>query len=260
MSFYRELVKAVKFYGHAFRFIDKKRLYPYILYPALINLIAASFVTYLAWLTSGYLSKAFFLKINLAQDFTGFNHFLEIVIGLLFKGAIFFFYLKIYRYILLIFFAPVYAFVTEMVLCKLTHINHKFHTKHFTLTIWRAVRMGIRNFLLEILFSLCILIFTITITWLLPLAPILLFLVESFFFSASIADLRNSYARMEEKESNEFITHHAGLILGNGIVFNVLMLIPLLGILFAPILALIASIISLETIDKKREVYVPAIG
>ena len=260
MTFYREMVKAIQFYVHAFRFIDKNKLYSFLLYPSILNLLAALFVGYLAWLTSGWLSNAFLVKINLSHDLSSLSNFLEIVISLLIKGFVLFFYLKIYRYIILIFYAPVYVFITEIVLCKLTGVRHKFHTRHFTLAIFRAMRTGAKNFFMEILLSLCVVIFTLTITWLLPLAPILLFIVESFFFASALADFRNFYAQLHEKESHELITHHPGMVLGNGVIFNFLLLVPLIGILFAPVLALVASILSFDSIDKKGEVYVPAIS
>ncbi|MEM9981785.1 MAG: EI24 domain-containing protein, partial [Bacteroidota bacterium] len=64
-------------------------------------------------------------------------------------------------------------------------------------------------------------------------------------------DYRNEYLGYTVKESEQVIKQHRGVALGNGLAYTVLMFIPLVGILFAPSLALVGASITMKKAHKQ---------
>jgi CysZ protein len=65
-------------------------------------------------------------------------------------------------------------------------------------------------------------------------------------------DYRNEFRRLSAGESNRIIKQHRGLAIGNGLAFNLLLLIPVLGVLLAPPLgAVAAGIAANQVLDKE---------
>jgi CysZ protein len=92
------------------------------------------------------------------------------------------------------------------------------------------------------------------IAWIIPIAPIVILLLESYFMGYSMADYRNEYFGIKSKESRKLINKYFGLTIGNGMLFNFLLLIPLLGVLFAPTFALVSSGLSINYLEKRKSV------
>ena len=90
------------------------------------------------------------------------------------------------------------------------------------------------------------------ISWILPLTPIAILLLESYFVGFSMADYRNEYLGINSADSKKLINSYPGLVIGNGLIFNILILFPLLGVLFTPALALIASGLSINYLEKRK--------
>ncbi len=65
-------------------------------------------------------------------------------------------------------------------------------------------------------------------------------------------DYSSERNKLSAQESIDFISHHKGLAIGNGMVFYLLHIIPVLGWLFAPSYAVIAATLSLHNAKKSR--------
>ena len=59
-------------------------------------------------------------------------------------------------------------------------------------------------------------------------------------------DYFNELQKLSAKESRQMIWAHKGLALGNGAMFNLLLLVPVVGVMTAPLLALTASHIAMQ--------------
>ena len=79
-------------------------------------------------------------------------------------------------------------------------------------------------------------------------------ILESYFMGYSMADYRNEYHKLSSKESRKLINNYVGLVIGNGMFFNLFLLIPVIGILAAPVFALIASGLSINYIEKRKSI------
>ena len=74
-----------------------------------------------------------------------------------------------------------------------------------------------------------------------------------------MADFRNEYMNCSLQESKDIINDRKPLIIGNGILFNISLLIPIFGVLLGPTLSLIAMCLSLNELEPKKNVYVAKI-
>jgi len=138
--------------------------------------------------------------------------------------------------------------------------NHGFQIKRFISDVWRCVRLALRNFLIEIIITALIIVFGVIVTWVIPLMPFLIILFEGYFFGYSMADFRNEFIGISLRESKDIINDHKALIVGNGVLFNFSLLIPVFGVLFGPTLSLIAMGLSLNEIEHKNEYYVNTVN
>ncbi len=255
MDFFREFALGFNGYVKALKFIDKHKLWKVLIIPAICSLIITAFVVWFAWKTSDNLTEYAIIKFKVGGENAYFNSFLEFVVVTFVRGLIFFIYVKLYRYLLLVILAPEFSYLTALVMSKTTEERHKFNIKGYFSDIWRSIRMASRNFALEWVITLIILLFCVIITWVLPLAPFLILLVEGYFFGYTLADYRNEYLGIPMKDSHKIIHAHRGLITGNGIFFNISLLIPILGVLFGPALAVIASGLSMNEIQQENSYY-----
>ncbi len=213
MDFTHEIQLAFRHYWRAFRFIEKKNLWTFLILPALLNLLIALIISFFAIKSSGQLVALFMKNLHFASSNNGFHRFLESVILLILRGMVLFMYLKIYRYLVLILVAPILAFISEKVQSLDLGIEEHIQPKQYFNEFTRGMRIAIRNFFFEILFTVLILFVTFLITWLVPLAPILILIVESYYMGYAMMDYRNEFLKMSAKESRKigestFGTYH----------------------------------------------------
>ncbi len=159
---------------------------------------------------------------------------------------------KIQKYIVLIAMAPLMAYLSEKAEEKLLGNSYEFNWITFLSDIWRGVRVALRNLLLELVLLVLIglvisglgAVFTPLAVIAAPLSASLMFIVSSYCFGYSSFDYLNERRRLDIKEGNRLIWDNKSLVAGNGAFFSLLMLIPVLGIIFAPILCPVGAVIS----------------
>jgi CysZ protein len=93
------------------------------------------------------------------------------------------------------------------------------------------------------LISIFILSFIPIAGWITPLVA---FFVDTYYLGFSMLDYSSERNRLSMSESIELIGHHKGLAIGNGMVFYLMHLVPILGWLLAPSYAVIAATLSLH--------------
>lgn len=250
MIFFNQFFLALRSYHKAFDFIDKNRLWKLFLLPSIITLIIALVIGYMAWVCSddivNYLIGIF--------EFRSFSEYwgkvIEFVFVMIIRGMALFFFIKIYRYFVLIFFAPVLAHISKKVYCIDSRIKYSINIGEYTGRISRGILVALQNLALEIPLTLLILLFSLIVTWLAPIGPFLMLGLESYFFGLAMIDYRNKCKGLSIRQSRQYSLNNPGLALGNGLYFNLLLLIPLLGVMMAPIVSLIAGGLAANTYDK----------
>lgn len=254
MQLFRELQLSIRFYWSALRFIERHGLWYLLILPAIFNLIIAVIIGILGWKSSAAVVDLIIQNFDFEKGDSNLANFVEKLLLIGARIAIFFLYLKIYRYAVLILFAPFLAYISGKVQFIAAPADKVFCRSRFLADCTRGMRIAFKNFFIELLITTAILLFSLLIGWLLPIAPLVILLIESYFFGYAMIDYRNEYYEIPPGESHEIIGEHPGLAIGNGFVFNLSLLIPVLGILFAPIIALIAAGLSVNYIEKRKKI------
>ena len=122
--------------------------------------------------------------------------------------------------------------------------EQKANLKAFIDAQVRMFQVVIFCFVMELIISIFLKIgFSIlSIKWLLPVA---LLIVQCFFLGFAIIDNYNEIYKMTIKQSFKFTQQYIGVALAVGVVVYMLMLLPLVGTVLAPLLGAVVSTICL---------------
>ena len=152
--------------------------------------------------------------------------------------------LILYKHIIMALSAPFMSPVSEKIEQHFSGTIHTHRNTSNTSQLWRGIRINVRNLLLELLFTIPILLLS-----LIPIVNIftsvLLFLVQSYY--AGFGNMDYTLERhFTYRESISFVKRNKGTALGNGIVFMAMLLIPVVGIIL--VLPLSVTAASSETV------------
>lgn len=244
-----DIVFGIKIYFKAIRFIFENKLAWFFLFPVVISLVILIFGLQF----SGYLSNLVENKVfdwiefeNTESAIIKFIHsFIKGTIWVLFKAIFFFVFAYTSGYIVLIVLSPVFAWLSEKTEKKLTGDDYPFNFKQFIKDVWRGIVLALRNLLIEMFFIVAVFVlsFIPLLGWLGGLlGMIFLFLISAYFYGFSFIDYYIERKRLNARQSIYFIRKHKGLAIGNGFLFAFTLLFPVIGILFAPFLAIISVV------------------
>jgi CysZ protein len=156
-----------------------------------------------------------------------------------------------FKFIFLIIGSPVFAYLSERTESILEGRDFPFSFPQLFKDMWRGSKIALRNLLWQTVYVLTILIlsFIPVIGW---IAPLVALLTECYYFGFSMLDYSSERNKLSTMQSIEFISRHKGLAIGNGLVFYLMHLIPILGWLVAPTYAVIAATLSLHKAREKQ--------
>lgn len=249
----RNFFLGLSYYPKAWAFINKHHLKRLVWGGAALNLIAFVAVGVLAVSYAGELADYLSGAIKLDEPEGTFQTFLHFVVQFLIYIIVILLYLKLYRYIVLIFFAPWLAYVAEKVQEIDQHVSVPFQLSKFVSDIWRGIAIASRNLVIELGITFILLFLSFVIPFLSPLFTVMIFITESYFIGFSMIDYRNEYFGLSGKNSRELIWKNKGLALGNGMFFNLMLFVPLLGVLVAPTWAVVAGGLAINQIDPRKD-------
>jgi len=245
-----QLFLAFKSYGLAFRTLDKYRLWTILILPSFLSLFIAILIGILAWTTSDDILSYVIRRFPINDYDSQVGNFFEIIASIGIRGLTFFFYLKLFRYLILILLSPVFVNVSNVLYGSIQAKNQKMNIWSYCFCSFRGIKFAIRNFVLELLVTIILLIISLIIFWIFPLVPILILIVESYYFSIVLMDYRFEKDGLSMKEVIKNGRKMPGIPIGIGLIFNLILLIPLIGVVFGPVLALIASQESVNILNK----------
>jgi CysZ protein len=154
-------------------------------------------------------------------------------------------YFSLFKYIWLIVGSPVFSYLSEKTASVIEGKNYTFSLMKFFADLWRGILMALRNAFWQIIYIITIIFVSLfpVIGWITPLLAII---VECYYYGFSMLDYTCERKGMSQSKSIDFISTHKGLAIGNGIVFYLMHLIPVIGWIFAPAYAVIAATISMH--------------
>lgn len=194
--------------------------------------------------TVDYLIHVSGLKEWMENTDNGFLSFMISLAGLIFTMLILVGYFSLFKYLWLILGSPVFAYISEKTESIIEGTDFPFSWTQLWKDALRGIRIALRNMLWQTVYTIAIFIlsFIPVIGW---AAPILALFIECYYYGFSMLDYSCERHRMMPQESIRFIGRHKGLAIGNGIVFYLMHLVPVLGWMFAPTYAVVSATISL---------------
>lgn len=243
----KNILKGISAYAGTFKLISTLRLWKYFAIPMVISFLTAVLIGFSAWGLSddlgNFISRIWFWEWG-AETFRIISNFIGglIIIAL---G------LMLYRHIIMALSAPFMSPVSEKIERHFYGTNHNHRNTTNAAQLWRGVRINVRNFSLELMFTLPIILIGF-IPVLGIVSTVLLFLVQSFY--AGFGNMDYTLERhFKYSESVNFVRKNRGLAIGNGIVFMLMLLIPVIGIILVlPLSVTAASTATLKVLEREK--------
>lgn len=238
----KSIFKAIQAYSGAFKLMSELKLWKYFFIPIGISLTTALLVGFSAYGLSDNLGR--WISRLWIWDW-GSETFSAVstVIGAI---AIIALGLILYKHIIMALSAPFMSPVSEKIEAHLTGVtahNHR-HTS-FSEQLWRGIKINLRNLVKELLISIPILVLKF-IPVVNIFSTILLFLVQAYY--AGFGNMDYTLERhFKYRESINFVSKNKGTAIGNGIVFMLFLMIPVIGILL--VLPLSVTAASVKTVE-----------
>ncbi len=246
----KNILQGFKAYAESLSLISRLKLWKYFFIPILISVVTASIIGFLAYGLSDnvglYISKIWRWEWG-KQTFTSISTFMGgvsiIILGLI-----------LYKHIIMALSAPFMSPVSEKIETYLSGVSlteiHQHRKTSFSEQLLRGIRINIRNLAKELLFSLPLLVLSF-IPVINIFSTVLLFLIQAYY--AGFGNMDYTLERhFNYKDSLTFVKKNKGLAIGNGLVFMLFLLIPVLGIILVlPFSVTAATIKTVETIKNK---------
>ena len=232
----KNILKGIKAYTGTFALISKLKLWKYFLVPIIISIITATIVGFTTYALSDNIGR-FIAKIwpweTGIETFTSISSYLGGAI-IIILGFI------LYKHIVMALSAPFMSPVSEKIELHLTGTTkHDHRATSFKEQLWRGIRINVRNLFKEILFTIPLIILSF-IPLIGIIGTILIFLVQAFY--AGFGNMDYTLERhFKYGESVNFVRKNRGLAIGNGIVFMLFLLIPIIGIIIVLPLSVTAA-------------------
>jgi CysZ protein len=244
----KNISSGISAYFGAFSLISKLKLWKFFVVPMIISFITAIVIFGSAYTLSDNVG-AFISKIWIwdwgKETFSTISNVIGgliiIVIGLI-----------LFKHIIMALSAPFMSPVSEKIEAHLTgNLPHSHRDTSFMQQLGRGIRINGRNLIMELLLTIPILLLKF-----IPIvnifSTILLFLVQAYY--AGFGNMDYTLERhFQSKKSVQFVRKHKGLAIGNGIVFMLFLLIPVIGvILVLPLSVTAATIKTVEALELKN--------
>ncbi|MCB0444978.1 MAG: EI24 domain-containing protein [Gelidibacter sp.] len=238
---FKNILKGIKAYFGAFGLISKLKLWKFFVIPIMISIVIAIVIMVTAYTLSDdfgfYISKLWVWKWG-KETFSIISDILSGLIILVLG-------LMLYKHIVMALSAPFMSPVSEKIEAHfLEYENTTLRNTSFRAQLWRGIRINVRNLMMELLLTIPILLIGF-----IPLigivSTVLLFFVQSYY--AGFGNMDYTLERhFKYAESLAFVRKNRGVAIGNGMVFMLFLLIPVIGIIL--VLPLSVTAASTETI------------
>lgn len=232
-------------YSKAMKLLFNKGLAWFLLFPLLLNIllfiIGTEFIGGIAadlkQLTDNYVAS---LDIDFLKNET-VRTTIGILIGIILKIAYFLAFAFAGGYIIVAVMSPVFSILSEKTETLLTGKKYDFSFIQLLKDVLRGVMIVIRNLALEILISI-VLFFCGFIPLIGLAAPVVLFLVSSYFYGFSFLDYAIERRKMNVSDSVKYMRRNKGIVIGNGFIFAISLLVPFCGVMISGFVAIISVI------------------
>jgi CysZ protein len=249
----KEITIAIQAFFKAHQLIIKKNNYKWLLLSGIIYALIFALGLWFFFTTSSRFTEALMERTNIKnwlQSSNAFLTFLFITSVIMFNWVLLIYYFSMFKYVYLIICSLVFSYLSLKTNNLLQNKPEEPVSNKTVLQLSkRALIIISKNILWQSLYFLVLIIASLipVIGW---IVPIIALLTECYYFGFSTVDYRLSKRDLSIVKSQQFIEKHKGLAIGNGLIFYILHLIPVLGWIAAPIYAVIAATVSVDQFEK----------
>lgn len=249
----KKLRLSIGSYLVAHRFIFKHKLWLYALAPAIINIILMSGVLFAAFSLNDVLKPEINSWFNPENEI--YSKITSYIIQTLVNVVLFVIYFFIYKTLILIILSPFMALMSEKVDALYTGRDFPFSMKQMLSDAWVGVKTSVRNLAWELGLIILCLGLGLVVPFLGLITPFVIISVESYYFGYSMMDYTNERKRMTFKERKLYISNNRPLAFGTGLIFYLMLIIPFVGIIFAPLYGIVAGTLTVLQNDNTKAPY-----
>jgi CysZ protein len=243
----KEIVIAFQSWREANRFIEKHKLWKWVLISGIIYTVLFIIGMYFFLKSSDdavtWVSDQMRIESWLQKERSGWLSFFFIMTGMMLRLILVLFYFSLFKYLILIIGSPVFAYLSEKTEAIIENKKHSFDRKELRKDASRSIRIALRNCLLQILYFIGLVLLSLLplIGW---ITPIIAILVECYYYGFSMLDYSFARSKFTPQQSISFIGRHKGLAIGNGIIFYLMHV----AIILAPAYAIVAATLSVHKV------------
>ena len=248
MKLFKNISLGLTAYSEAFKLIRMLRLWTFMAIPFGISLLVTLGVSALAWQTRAIVRNYFkgFWPWSFGADFMANLGGILSSVGVMLMGFI------MTKYLVLALSAPFMSPVAEKIRTHLRPELQPIAVNKFWALLWRGLRLNLGNLVREVGLTLLLLILSFVPPFGLITTP-LLFLIQAYFVGVGNLDY-SLEAFFNYRQSKSFLNQYRGLAVGNWIIFNLLALIPFVGVIIVLPLSVSAAAVGVlkhTDLDKK---------
>lgn len=219
------IMNGVQAYFDAFQVINKLKLWKYFLVPILLSVLTASVIGVLAYSLSDNLGNYISSIWPWEWGQETFQTISEIFGGLIILTLGF----LAFKHIILAISAPFMGPISEKIEVHLTGVKSLEKRSSPAKLLIRGIKIAIRNLFRELILTVPILLLG-----LIPIigifSAVLLFLMQAYF--AGFGNMDYTLERhFNYSDSVKFVKRNRGLATGNGILFMLFLLVPVIGVI-----------------------------
>ena len=255
----KDIVTAIQAYGQAHQFIRRHNLWKWIIIPGIIYMLLFCISMYFFGKSATSVIDFLLIKTHLNEWVISMRSrilgFFFTLAGMMLWVILMLFYFSLFKYLWLIIGSPIFAFLSEKTEAIIEGKDFPFSFKQLLKDIVRGIGIAVRNTLWQTVYTVSILLLSIIplVGW---VTPVFAVLIECYYYGFSMLDYSCERNKLSIAESINFIGDRKGLAIGNGILFYLMHLVPVLGWILAPAYAVIAATLSLHSLKKKEPVLV----
>lgn len=173
-----------------------------------------------------------------------FNGAREVAVKWVLRLAIGYLLFVANKYIVLVLLSPLMAYASEVAEEKLTGRSHPFSLAQLMKDALRGALIALRNGVLELTLTAAIWAASLFLPLITPISFILLFLLSAYFYGFSMFDYVFERRRLRIGERTRAVNSQLGAVVANGACFSLLMKLPLIGLMLAPVMASVGATIT----------------
>ena len=188
------------------------------------------------------------LKLANESASDSFGKFLKIGIswGIIIIVKIFLWYAisRYMKYFVLIILSPLFAYLSEKTERIITGKSYSFNVFQFIKDVVRGIGITVRNMLIETMLMAVGGILSFFMPFLSPFIILALFLINCYFMGFNFFDYVVERKRMSISKSIQYMRLNKYTLLGFGFAYNLVVFIPMLDWMLAPISAATGAVIA----------------